>query len=231
MPTHTRSATLKRPTYTFGRAPTSSHQVPAAARERLGHKLRDLYAAMMTPEQPSGLVELATRLDAALKASDRGATAEFQRGLLDALPGLRTFALSLTVNSTLADDLVQETLLKAWANRHRFQPGTKLMAWLCTIMRNHFYTEWRKRKREVEDVDGVFSAHLTAPPAQEDSGELRAVWGRMAKLPPAQREALVLVALQGMTYEAAADLIGTQVGTVKSRVSRARAALAEPPSA
>ena len=120
---------------------------------------------------------------------------------------------------------MQETLLKAWANRHRFEPGSNLKAWLCTILRNQFYTECRKRKREVEDADGAFAAKVVALAAQEASSDLRRVWQHLGKLPPAQREALVLVAAQGMTYEAAAALIGCQVGTMKSRVSRARAFL------
>ena len=78
--------------------------------------------------------------------------------ILKAVPSLRAFGISLSGNADRADDLVQETLLKAWANRHRFEPGSNLKAWLCTILRNQFYTECRKRKREVEDADGF--AHV-----------------------------------------------------------------------
>ena len=94
-------------------------------------------------------------------------------------------------------------------------------------MRNQFYTECRKAKREVEDADGAEAAQLIELPSQEHGIELQKVWAILAKLPPAQREALLLVAGQGMTYEAAAALLGTQTGTMKSRVSRARAFLAD----
>ena len=130
------------------------------------------------------------------------------------------------MNAAAADDLVQETLLKAWANQGRFEPGSNLKAWLCTILRNHFYTECRKRRREVEDADGVLAGQVQAPAAQEASSDLRRVGQHLAKLSPAMREALLLVAAQGLTYEAAAELMGCQVGTVKSRVNRARSALA-----
>ncbi|MDB5644459.1 sigma-70 family RNA polymerase sigma factor, partial [Methylobacterium sp.] len=151
----------------------------------------------------------------------------FRDDLLASLPGLRAFAMSLVGNSTRADDLVQETLLKAWASQHRFLPGTNLMAWLFTILRNQFYTECRKAKREVEDADGAEAAKIITLPSQEHGIELQKVWTLLEKLPPAQREALLLVAGQGLTYEAAANLLGTQTGTMKSRVSRARAFLSE----
>jgi RNA polymerase sigma factor (sigma-70 family) len=135
--------------------------------------------------------------------------------------------LSLIPDSGRADDLVQETVLKAWANQERFVSGTNLKAWLCTILRNQFYTEYRKRRREVEDADGAAAAQLIAPAAQEHGSDLRVLWSHIAKLPTLQREALLLVGAQGLTYEAAADVMGCQTGTVKSRVSRARAFLVE----
>ena len=100
------------------------------------------------------------------------------------------------------------------------------MAWLCTVLRNQFYTECRKAKREVEDADGTAAAQMIALPAQEHGIALQQVWATLAKLPPLQREALLLVGAQGMTYEAAAEVMGCQAGTMKSRVSRARAFLA-----
>ncbi|KQO72370.1 sigma-70 family RNA polymerase sigma factor [Methylobacterium sp. Leaf89] len=194
--------------------------MPEAVRLHLGSELKAFYAAVLAEAPPTALLDLIVRLEVHPPAA-----ADFRAALLDALPGLRAFALSLAVAPNAADDLVQETLLKAWANRHRFEPGSNLKAWLCTILRNQFYTECRKRKREVEDADGAFAAKVVAPAAQEASSDLRRVWQHLGKLPPAQREALVLVAAQGMTYEAAAALIGCQVGTMKSRVSRARAFL------
>lgn len=203
----------------------SGSGIPEAVRVHLGMELKALYASILDEDQPSTLLELIARLDVGSTPATPAVPDAFRAGLLDALPGLRAFAVSLTINPTAADDLVQETLLKAWANRHRFEPGSNLMAWLCTILRNQFYTDCRKRKREVEDADGVLAGKIVAPAAQEASSDLRRVWQHLGKLPASQREALVLVAAQGMTYEAAAEMIGCQVGTMKSRVSRARSYL------
>lgn len=200
--------------------------VPAPVRDHLGQELRALYASAAAAELPVGLFDLVARLDAALSGHGTSARAAFREDLLTVLPGLRAFALSLAVNPTQADDLVQETLVKAWANQHRFEPGSNLKGWLCTIMRNQFYTECRKRKREVEDADGALAARMTAAAAQEHGSDLRTVWDHLGKLPPLQREALMLVGAQGMTYKDAAIAMGCQVGTAKSRVSRARTFLA-----
>jgi RNA polymerase sigma-70 factor (ECF subfamily) len=188
--------------------------------------LQAFYVSVVEAEQPQRVLELLSRLETALAVQGTSAASGFRDDLLAALPGLRTFALSLAGNSARADDLVQETLLKAWANQHRFVPGSNLKAWLCTILRNQFYSECRKRRREVEDADGTAAGQLIALPAQEHGIDLQKVWAKLAKLPSQQREALLLVAAQGMTYEAAADLVGSQAGTMKSRVSRARDFLA-----
>jgi RNA polymerase sigma-70 factor (ECF subfamily) len=200
--------------------------LPAPVRDHLGHQLQAFYGSILAEAQPQRHLDLIAQFDAALMAQGNTFASQFRSDLLAALPGLRAFAMSLVVDLSRADDLVQETLVKAWANQHRFEPGSNLMAWLCTILRNQFYTECRKRKREVEDADGILAGQLTAPAAQEHGIELQKVWAVLEKLPPPQREALLLVAAQGLTYEAAADRIGCQVGTVKSRVSRARAYLA-----
>ncbi len=147
--------------------------------------------------------------------------------MLAAIPSLRAFAISLTNDSIRADDLVQDTILRAWANSHRFLPGTNLMAWLFTILRNLFLSEYRKRKREVEDTDGFHAAKLMTLPHQQvhlDFEDLRAA---LAKLSVDHREALLLVLAQGMSYEDAAEICGVAVGTIKSRVNRARHRLAE----
>jgi len=201
--------------------------LPELVRDHLGRQLQSLYASIAADEQPQRLLALIAQLDMALARQDTHAAGAFRDNLLAALPGLRGFALSLVVNPTRADDLVQETLLKAWKNQDKFEPGSNLMAWLCTIMRNQFYTECRKAKREVEDADGAAAAQLIALPTQEHGIELQKVWALLAKLPAAQREALLLVAGQGLTYQAAAALVGTQTGTMKSRVSRARSFLAD----
>jgi len=200
--------------------------LPAPVRDHLGNQLQTFYASIVAEVQPQRLLDLIAQLGAALDAQDRTSASAFREGLVGALPGLRAFALSLAASPTRADDLVQETLLKAWANQHRFEPGSNLMAWLCTILRNQFYTECRKAKREVEDADGAAAAQMIALPAQEHGTALQQVWAMLAKLPPLQREALLLVGAQGMTYEAAAEVMGCQIGTMKSRVSRARALLA-----
>ena len=203
----------------------SDGQMPRFVREHLGRELQTFYATILSEDQPRRLLDLIAQLDAALPEQDASAAGVFRRDLLAALPGLRAFAHSLAANSAQAEDLVQEAVLKAWANQHRFQPGTNFNAWLFTILRNQFYSDCRKRKREVEDGDGAAAGQLIALPAQEHGIELQKVWTKLARLPPSQREALLLVGAQGMTYEAAADLMGCQIGTVKSRVSRARAFL------
>lgn len=143
------------------------------------------------------------------------------------LPALRAFARTLAGDAAAADDLAQETLLKAWASRDRFEPGSNLRAWLFTILRNAFYSNWRKRRREVGDADGVHAARLASPPSQDHHLALRDFEAALATLPPDQREALVLVGAAGMAYEEAAQVCGVAVGTIKSRVSRARARLLE----
>ena len=139
---------------------------------------------MLAEVQPSTLLDLIARLDSTTSARDAVA---FRDGLLTCLPALRAFALSLAVNSAVADDLVQETLLKAWKNQDRFEPGSNLQAWLCTILRNQFYTEIRKRKREVEDADGNMAGQMVAPAAQEASSELQQVRQHLAKMPAVMR--------------------------------------------
>jgi RNA polymerase sigma factor (sigma-70 family) len=201
--------------------------LPAGVRDHLGRQLQVAYAALITTRPPQRLLDLIAQLDSALADQDSTRAAAFRQDLNEALPGLRAFAMSLVPNETRADDLVQETLLKAWANQKRFLAGTNLKAWLCTILRNQFYTECRKRKREVEDVDDAAAAQLTAPAAQEHGSDLKTVWQHIGRLPALQREALLLVGAQGLTYEAAAEVMGCEVGTAKSRVSRARALLAE----
>ena len=200
--------------------------LPEVVRDHLGHQLQLAYASLTEEPQPQRLLDLIAQLDLALTAHDAATASVFREDLLAALPGLRSFAMSLVANATRADDLVQETLLKAWKGQDRFVAGTNLMGWLCTILRNQFYTEIRKHRREVEDADGAIAATLTTLPTQEHGIELQKLWVVLAKLPATQREALLLVAAQGMTYEAAAALLGTHIGTVKSRVSRARAFLA-----
>jgi RNA polymerase sigma-70 factor (ECF subfamily) len=152
--------------------------------------------------------------------------ADFQHSLLAAIPHLRAFAIGLCGKTDGADDLVQETLVRAWANKTAFQPGTNLMAWLYTILRNAFYTEFRKRRHEVADTEGQFAAMLANRPTQESHIEFQEFRVALAKLPDDQREALLLVGSSGLSYEEAAQICDCALGTMKSRVFRARARLA-----
>lgn len=147
--------------------------------------------------------------------------------ILAAIPSLRAFAISLSGNVDRADDLVQETILRAFANIHSFQPGTNMPAWLFTILRNLFRSEYRKRRREVEDTDGSFAETLKSHPDQIGRVEFQEFRAALAQLPAEQREALILVGASGFSYEEAADICECAVGTIKSRVNRARSRLAK----
>jgi RNA polymerase sigma-70 factor (ECF subfamily) len=150
-----------------------------------------------------------------------------REAVLAAVPSLRAFAISLSGNVDRADDLVQETLLRALANIDSFQPGSNMPAWLFTILRNLFRSEYRKRRREVEDADGSYAQSLKSQPEQSGHIEFQEFRQALGKLPPDQREALILVGASGFSYEEAADICGCAVGTIKSRVNRARARLAD----
>lgn len=153
--------------------------------------------------------------------------ASVRDAVLAAVPSLRAFAISLCGNVDRADDLVQETLLRALANINSFQPGTNMSAWLFTILRNHFRSEYRKRRREVEDGDGSYAETLKSHPEQYGRVEFEEFRVALAKLPADQREALVLVGASGFSYEEAATICECAVGTIKSRVNRARTRLSE----
>lgn len=147
--------------------------------------------------------------------------------IIEHLPSLRAFARSLTRNPARADDLVQDALLKAWSNIHKFQPGTNMRAWLFTILRNTFYSERRKAAREVEDVDGAFTAGLSEKPAHDGRLAFRDFAVAFDQLSDEQREVLILVGGSGFSYEEAAEMTGVAIGTVKSRANRGRMRLAE----
>ena len=148
--------------------------------------------------------------------------ASFKQELAAMLPHLRAFGRSLTGNADLADDLVQETLMKAWAKQENFRLGTNMQAWLVTILRNSYYSQMRKRGREVQDSDGVFTERLSVAPAHDGVMDLADFRRALNNLPDDQREALLLVGASGFSYEEAAEICGCAVGTIKSRVSRAR---------
>jgi RNA polymerase sigma-70 factor (ECF subfamily) len=151
---------------------------------------------------------------------------EFKGELLALLPSLRAYARSLARDRDGSDDLVQETITKAWAKHASFSPGTNMRAWLFTIMRNAFYSGIRRRRRETEDVDGAAAARMAQPPTQVPHIELEEFKAALEEIKPQQREALILIGVAGCTYEEAAEICQCAVGTVKSRVNRARQALA-----
>ena len=152
---------------------------------------------------------------------------DFKDGLLTAIPNLRAFAISLCGTADKADDLVQETLVRAWDKQASFQPGTNLRAWLFTILRNEFYSQMRKRGREIQDSDGLFTERMSVHPAQYGALDLQDFRAALDKLPADQREAIILVGASGFAYEEAAEICGCAIGTIKSRVNRARNRLAE----
>jgi RNA polymerase sigma-70 factor, ECF subfamily len=140
---------------------------------------------------------------------------------------LRAFAVSLCGDKERADDLVQETLFKAWNHLDSFKEGTNLKAWLFTILRNTYFSERRKRRREVEDADGTYAGRLATHPEQHGHMDMQDFGAVLVRLPDDQREALILVGAAGFSYEEAAEICGCAVGTIKSRVNRARNRLAD----
>lgn len=154
-------------------------------------------------------------------------TPDLRDSLLQSIPSMRAFAVSLTGNTDQADDLVQEAMVRGLTYIQQFQPGTNIQAWLFTILCNQFHTLHRKRKREVEDPDGAIAARLSVLPEQDGYLDVQDLRAALTHLAVEQREALLLVAAQGFSYEEAAEICGTRIGTIKSRVHRARAELAE----
>ncbi|HUD50454.1 sigma-70 family RNA polymerase sigma factor [Parvibaculum sp.] len=150
---------------------------------------------------------------------------EFKTELASVIPQLRAFARSLCGNRDMADDLVQETMLKAWAARKRFEAGTSMQAWTHTILRNLFRSQMRRSRFVGEWDDAKAEELLSAPGDQEQHMNLSDLQRALLELPPAQREALILVGAGGFAYEEAAEICGCAIGTVKSRVARARAAV------
>ncbi len=152
-------------------------------------------------------------------------TASWRDEVVGLIPALRAFAWSLSHNGSDADDLVQDTLIKAWSNREKFEVGTNLRAWLFTILRNTYYTNVLRRRREVRDELGEYASTLHSPPTQDWSVAMRALQTALLQLPDEHREALILVGAAGLSYEEAAEICGCALGTIKSRVNRARVRL------
>ena len=154
-----------------------------------------------------------------------GSQADFKRELTAVIPHLRAFARGLCGKADMADDLVQEAMLKAWAARDRFEPGTSMRAWTFVILRNAYLTEMRRNRFRGEYDEDLAERILTQPSEQEDPIHLADLHRALLTLPAERREALLLVGAGGFSYEEAAEICGCAVGTIKSRVGRARATL------
>lgn len=150
---------------------------------------------------------------------------DFKRALTEVAPHLRAFARGLCGCRDRADDLAQETLLRAWAARERYRAGTNFKAWTFTILRNHFYSEARRSRFHGDYDEAMAERTLRAPPSQESAIELSDVLRALAVVPDTYREALILVAIGSLSYEEIAAICGIALGTVKSRICRARAML------
>ncbi len=151
----------------------------------------------------------------------------FKAELTSLIPHLRAFAKSLCGNAAMADDLAQETMLKAWRARERYEADTNMKAWCFTILRNLFYSEKRRDWRGQSLDPEVAEATLIANDKLSDSVELLELRNAMNQLPDDQRECLIMVGAGGLSYEEVAQICDCAVGTIKSRVSRARKALLE----
>lgn len=161
--------------------------------------------------------------DAAKPSRESG----FRKELLATLPHLRAFARGLCGRPDVADDLVQETAIKAWTARDRFIEGTNMRAWTFVILRNHYRSELRRNRRQGDYDEGVAERVLIAEPGQEGPLHLDDMQRALQKLPAERREALLLVGAGGFSYEEAAEICGCAIGTMKSRVARGRAALVQ----
>lgn len=153
-------------------------------------------------------------------------TAEFRQELTAAIPYMRAFSRSLTGNEAAADDLTQDALVKAWRARERFRAGTNFRAWVFTIVRNQFYSDQRRSWRQAPWDEEKAKRTLSGPQGLDSMIALDELRRALIELPEDQREAIVLVGAGGFAYEEAAQICGCAVGTIKSRVSRARKALA-----
>jgi len=155
------------------------------------------------------------------------AAPDFEQLLVGVIPHLRAFARSFANDPARADDLVQEALVKAWNSRDSFTAGTNFRAWMFTILRNVYFSQHRKLRREVDDPDEQYQSMLSVPPEQPGHLDMVDFRAALQTIPPDQREALVLVGAEGFSYEEAAKICNCAVGTIKSRVNRARNRLTE----
>jgi RNA polymerase sigma-70 factor, ECF subfamily len=150
----------------------------------------------------------------------------FRNELIALMPRLRAYAIAVTGGASDADDLVQDTLVRAWRFRDSYQPGSNMKAWVFKILRNTFYTAAVGKKNTVQDVEGKYAAQLSCNPDQEWRLQYGELVQALDRLPVDARDALLLVVGSDMSYEEAAEICGCPVGTMKSRVNRARERLA-----
>jgi RNA polymerase sigma-70 factor (ECF subfamily) len=224
-----RTAEIQHDRLSFQRhvSPRGSAVLDRGIQAHLGQQLQAWYGNPAEDKLPTSLKRLLNRVAQVIRARSEPVDQAFTEGVLASVPSLRTFAISLTRATDRAEDLVQETVLRAISKQQQFEPGTSLQGWLFTILRNQFLSDHRKAVREVEDVDGSYAATMISIPDQEDRIMIQDLEAALGKLPQGQREAIMLVGADGLSYEEAAQALGCAVGTVKSRVNRARNCLAE----
>jgi RNA polymerase sigma-70 factor (ECF subfamily) len=150
---------------------------------------------------------------------------DFRDQLVAIIPSLRAFARGLCGTRDMADDMVQDAMTRAWAARQSYAAGSNFRAWMFMILRNHYYTTLRKNARMVSWDPEVAERVLVAAPTQQDGLNVRDVQKALQKLPAEQREVLLLIGANGVSYEEAADIMGCAIGTIKSRLARGRVAL------
>lgn len=161
------------------------------------------------------------------RLNDKRPAPAFRDRLIAEIPHLRAFGASLSGSMQLADDLVQETLLKAWRHADSFTEGTNFKAWVFTILRNTYYSIYRRRGREVQDTDGFHASQVAVSAGQDSHMDLADFRKALVRLPEEQREALIMIGAMGLSYEEAAEICHVAIGTMKSRVNRARIRLAD----
>jgi len=162
-----------------------------------------------------------------LKEEEMPTDPQFTQQLVSVIPALRAFALSMCKKTDLAEDMVQEALTRAWQSQHQFTPDTNFKSWMFTILRNAYYTHYNKTSRMVATDPHALGERTFQPPHQHRCAEFSDFNNALLNLPAGQREALLLVGASGFSIEEAATICGVPEGTIKSRVNRARRALAE----
>lgn len=196
-------------------------------RNHLRDALRAHYASAVDEGLPQRLSVLVAALEERVTARGGSDAFAFREALLAVLPDLFSYARSIDADPHHVDDLVQNAVLNALQRQHRFQEGSDFKAWVLSILRSQAYRDRRKARHETDDPDGEAAGQLVSYPDQFDRVALQDVWRSIDLLPSRQRDALILVGASGMSYDEAAAILGCETGTVKSRVSRARAFLSD----